>query len=332
MKKSGIVLYFLFIFAFIFILFVHTKKRYVDYNKDYSFSSNTSEVSVTELPSKKLGGFQSVFATLPADSEINTELVKDSTYAALMIDNSTKEVILAHNVFKRSYPASTTKIMTFILVNEMLADGKLSLESTVTIQKTPTFGNHTGVMKSPLTKGCSITVRNLLFGLMLRSYNDYAVILAETFGGSEAEFVNMMNEKAKDLGCTSCHFVNPHGIHEDDHYVSAYDMYILINEASKYELFHEIDTYKTYIYNYADVLGLAATDEIEPTNRLINGDYQLSGNVKVDVWKTGTTDKAKYCINMIVNIGEKDYTIVILGCNTSDELYDLAIKLFNYAD
>ena len=103
-------------------------------------------------------------------------------------------------------------------------------------------------------------------------------------------------------------------------------------EAKKYELLRSIDQYDKYIYNYADISGLAATDEIEPTNRLINGDYHLSGNVKIDVWKTGTTDRAKYCINMVTDIGNDEYTIVILGCDTSDKLYDLAIKMLNYAN
>ena len=331
MKKSGIVLYFVFIVAVCFLLIFLAKKRYVDFDKNYTFGNNTKDLTVTELPAKPLTGFQSTFACIPKDMEISNETVDSETFAAVMINNTDREVVIAHNAFKRSYPASITKLMTFILVNEKLAEGKLSLDSVVTIQSTPTFGNHTGVMKSPLVKGCSISVRNLLFGLMLRSYNDYAVILAETFGGSEAEFVNMMNEKAKELGCTSCHFVNPHGIHEPEHYVSAYDLYLIINEANKYELLHEIDSYDTYIYNYSDVSGLAATDEIEPTNRLTNGDFSISGNAKIEVWKTGTTDKAKYCINMITTIGDKEYTIVILGCNTSDELYSLAIKMLNYA-
>ena len=332
MKKIGILLYFVFLFAISFLVLIVAKKKYIEYDKYYSFSSNTGDVDFSALPAKELGGFQSQYAVIPAGTEKSTELVDDETFAAIMINNTTREVIVAHNAFKRSYPASITKLMTFILVNEKLEEGNLTLESQVTIQRTPTFGNHTGVMKSPLVKGCSISVRNLLFGLMMRSYNDYAVILAETFGGSEAEFVNMMNQKAKDLGCTSCHFVNPHGIHEDDHYVSAYDLYLIINEAKKYELLRSIDQYDKYIYNYADISGLAATDEIEPTNRLINGDYHLSGNVKIDVWKTGTTDRAKYCINMVTDIGNDEYTIVILGCDTSDKLYDLAIKMLNYAN
>ena len=101
---------------------------------------------------------------------------------------------------------------------------------------------------SQLKAGCTITVRNLIYGLLMRSYNDYAMILAEYVSGDVSTFCERMNNKAFQIGATGSHFVNPHGLHEDDHYITAYDMYLILQEAEKYDIIREVDTYNSFTY------------------------------------------------------------------------------------
>ena len=111
-------------------------------------------------------------------------------YAAMLVDETTKDTIVAHNVHGKIYPASMTKIMTGILVMESIEKGDISLDDVVTLNRKVTFDDW-DAMASDLVGGCSLTVKNLLYGLMITSYNDCGVILAELIAGSESAFCDM---------------------------------------------------------------------------------------------------------------------------------------------
>ena len=145
----------------------------------------------------------------------NVEAIEADTseaLAACFFDLDTKEVLYAKNVHERMYPASTTKVMTALVA---LEHGDLDAQATVS-EAAVTF-NESGVTTAGLKTGDMLTLRQLLYALLLPSANDAANVIAEQIGGSNEGFVEMMNEKAASIGATNTHFVNPNGLHDEEH-------------------------------------------------------------------------------------------------------------------
>jgi D-alanyl-D-alanine carboxypeptidase (penicillin-binding protein 5/6) len=171
-----------------------------------------------------------------------------------------------------------------------------------------------------------------MYGFMMCSFNDFGVILGEQIAGSESAFVEMMNQKMIEIGATNCHFANTHGLDDLNHYVTAYDMYLIIREASKYQLLEEIDSYQTYTFFYKDENGEYIQTDLEPTNRFVSKEVKMPSNIKIKSWKTGTTELAGYCLAMILDINDKEYTIVVTDSESSSDLYNTISAMFNLAD
>ena len=297
---------------------------------DNSFSdSKNSEVHVSmSLPTYELGGYQSEYAVIKDSEEIQADIFKDDCYAALLIDNETNTPLVSHNSLRRIYPASTTKLMTALVVCDALYDGKISLDDNVTLSH-DIYIDEEGALVSQLNAGCTISVRSLMYGLLMRSYNDFAIILAEYVGGDVSTFCSMMNEKAAEIGATGSHFVNPHGLHDDNHYVTAYDMYIILKEAEKYDIIREIDSYSSFTYTYTDSQGIEMKDDISPTNQFLAGETKLPSNITIESWKTGTTRAAGDVLGMNVLIDGKSYTLFVADGVSKDDLYDKIGTMFN---
>lgn len=287
-----------------------------------------TSVTASTMQHYPLTGFQSEYAVLPKDTEIAAEDFTDNSYASLLVDNTDREVLEAHNGLRRIYPASTTKLMTALVTCKAAEEGKISLDDEVTLEHDPVISDPDAV-KSSLTAGCRISVRNLLYGLLLKSYNDYAVILAEYVDQDVTSFVDDMNREAWNIGATGTHFVNPNGLHEDDHYVTAYDMYLIINEAMKYDMIREIDQSHSYSYTYLDASGNELQDDITPTNLFLNGNYKLPSNIQIQVWKTGTTSLAGNVLVMVADVHEKSYTMFVADSVGPENLYSLYTRMFN---
>ena len=276
----------------------------------------------------QLKGYQSKYATLKPGEEIKAESFADDCYAALLIDNENNTPIVAHNALRRIYPASTTKLMTGIVVCDALNNGEISLDQEVTLNRTIQIDEE-GALVSMLKGGYTITVRNLLYGLMMRSYNDYAIILAELIAGDQQSFCERMNQKAIEIGATNSHFVNPHGLHDDNHYITAYDMYLILNEAKKYDILKEIDSYDTFSYTFTDEEGVTWDDDISPTNQFLSGNHSLPSNITIHEWKTGTTDLAGNILTMNVDVDGKSYSLFVADGDSQDDLYDKIGIMFN---
>lgn len=162
-----------------------------------------------------------------------------SAESAVLIDSKTGRVMYSYNHNIRRPMASTTKIMTALLAIEYG-----NLDSIVTVKD-----NAVGVEGSSiyLAKGEKILLKDLLYGLMLRSGNDAAIAIAEHISGSVDKFVELMNKKAKDIGAINTKFVNPHGLHDSNHFSTAYDLAIITKEAMKMDFFREIAKTKTWV-------------------------------------------------------------------------------------
>ena len=159
-----------------------------------------------------------------------------SAESAVLIDED-GEVLYEKNADEKSYPASTTKIMTALVTLEKLDELGLDKKSEIIVPEEAVGIEGSSIY---LKKGERLTIEELLYGLMLRSGNDSAAALAVCMGGSLGEFVSMMNERAAALGCSGTHFTNPSGLYEENHYTTASDLAKIAHEAMKREDFREI--------------------------------------------------------------------------------------------
>jgi serine-type D-Ala-D-Ala carboxypeptidase (penicillin-binding protein 5/6) len=228
--------------------------------------------------------------------------------AVYLINEDTGTVLYQKNQNEKIYPASITKLMTAILVYEKFKD---KLDTVVTVEKgdlTPLSG--TGGMLVPLKNGEQLTVEQLLYCLLIRSGDDSANVLARAVAGSVDDFVDMMNAKAKKIGLTNTHYVNPHGLHDEDHYTTAYDIYTLAKYAMSIDELAKIVAISSYT--------LPATNKSKQrkftnTNSVINNSYKSYYYKYVKGIKTGTTTPAGACL---VSYAEKDgvtYYCVAMG-------------------
>ncbi|MGN0395246.1 MAG: D-alanyl-D-alanine carboxypeptidase family protein [Coprococcus sp.] len=324
MKKKYLLIISLMIFT-IFTLCGCGKKTYN--------TKNQLELGLAcNMPVYGTYGMAGNFAVIGDGENINESAYK-KTASALLINDTTKEPIVAYNVHEKIYPASMTKIMTGLLVIESIEQNKLSLDKVVTLDHTITF-DEWDVMASSLTGGCQVTVKNLLYSLLIRSYNDCAVLLAEEVAGSQSAFVDMMNEKAFDLGAVNTHFENPHGLHSDDHYTTAYDLYIIFSEFIKHDLAYVIDSLPLYDFTYIDEFGETQTIEIEPTNGFLSDEFNLPDGYSLGSWKSGTTDEAGNCLilEFVKNSTGDRYIAVVAGAEDRDTLYKDMTNLIKLAE
>ncbi len=283
------------------------------------------------LPLYSSCGMSQEYTVVGSNEELNAEKY-NSYYAAMLLDNTAKTPIIAHNAHKRIYPASMTKIMTGLLVIESIEKGDISLDDVVTLNRKVTFDDW-DAMASDLVGGCKVNVKNLLYGLMITSYNDCGVILAELIAGSESAFCDMMNEKAREIGATNTHFENCHGLHSDDHYTTAYDLYLILEEFSKHDLAYMIDSLSTYDFTYTDADGSEQIVTIEPTNEYLSGEINLPEGYSIGSWKTGTTEEALNCLIMELKNDSTghEYVAIIAGADGKEALYSGMTDMINSA-
>ena len=234
--------------------------------------------------------------------------------ASLIIEENSGKVIHEENSNIQNYPASVTKILTAILTLE-----NCELTDTVTVSKTAISNIPSGYVIAPLFVGEQMSVEDLLYALMLKSANDAAYVLAEHVGGSVEGFSEMMNKKAEELGCKNSHFVNPNGIHNSDHYTTAYDMYLIAKYAMKNEKFVKIVS--TYQHTLSATNKYSKNDRImKNTNNFVNPSSRYyDENVKGI--KTGTTLQAGNCLITSISKNGFDVITVILGARTSESKF-----------
>mgnify|MGYP003105743696 CR=1 FL=1 len=214
---------------------------------------------------------------------------------AIVIDADTGTVLWGQNIHNQYYPASITKIMTALLVIE-----NCDLEDTVTFSHNAVFNVESGSSNAGINEGDKLSVRDCLYALLLKSANESANALAEHVAGSREAFADMMNAKAKELGCTNTHFANPSGLNDPEHYTSPYDMALIAKAAFNNPVFEEIDstTYYKLPPNSINKEGLS----ISPGHKMMrkSSPYYYPGIIG---GKTGYTTLAG---NTLVTCAEKN--------------------------
>ena len=237
--------------------------------------------------------------------------------AGALFDVTDSSVIYGKNIYDQMYPASITKVMTAIIAIE---EGNLS--DAVTANDDVVI-REAGASMAGIKPGDTFTLEQLLYGLMIPSGNDAANAIADHIAGSTDAFVEKMNAKAKELGATHTHFVNANGLHSTDHYTTAYDLYLIFNEALKLPLFCEIINAQSYTADYTDANGAAKQQVWKVVNWYLKGDREAPEGVTVLGGKTGTTQAAGYCLIMASDGDDgKEYISVVLKSANRPSLYD----------
>ena len=240
-----------------------------------------------------------------------TDIPNINSRAAIVIDRNSKAILYGKSETEQRKMASTTKIMTAIVVLE-----NANLSDIVTISKKAA---NTGGSVLGIKTGDKISVCDLLYGLLLVSGNDTAVALAEHVGGSVEGFADMMNKKAAELCLTNTHYVTPHGLDDDNHYTTAYELAILTDYALNNKTFYNYVATKSYTIN---INGYPKT--LRNTNELLGN---LDGVYGV---KTGFTNGANRCLVTSCKRGNLDIICIVLGADSKKFRTQDSIKLIEY--
>ncbi|MBR1524229.1 MAG: D-alanyl-D-alanine carboxypeptidase [Lachnospiraceae bacterium] len=249
-------------------------------------------------------------------SENEIEAGSDSYSAAMLFDLKGKKTLYCRHPYERLYPASMTKVLTAIVAMENCDMDQVLIANEDCV---PTEND---VQKIKLKAGDTMTLDQALHILLIFSANDVANLIAVNVAGSLDAFADMMNEEALALGATNSHFINPSGLHDDDHYTTAYDMYLIFNKAISYGKFIEIISMSDYSTIYHNSSGEDIPFECETTNRFLNGKYPVPQTATIIGGKTGTTIAAGSCLVLLSkDSSDNSYISVVMNADGVDTLY-----------
>ena len=251
-----------------------------------------------------------------ADGDINTDRLSIGALSAGLFDLSGNEVIYSKDIFSTRSPASMTKIMTAIVA---LKYG--NLDDIVVVTDTALDVEY-GSSVCDIKVGDHLSLKQLLYGMIIASGNDAAMMVAEHVGGSVENFVQMMNDEARALGATRTHFANPHGLTDPEHYTCIYDLYLIFNEGQKNDIFMDMISRSNFYAEYTDGDGGGKAVTWETTNHYFTGEADLPESMIVYGGKTGTTEDAGACLILLAkDLYGNPYLGVIMHSEDKDAVY-----------
>ena len=255
------------------------------------------------------------FDVLKADNLSGIDIKSES---GIIMEASTGKILFDKNMDEQKSPASMTKIMTMLLTVEAIESGKISLEDEVNISAN---ASKMGGSQVYLEENSTATVEMLLKSIATGSANDASVAVAEKIGGTESNFVNMMNKRAKELGAVNTTFKNPHGLDEEGHLTTAHDLALIARELIKHE----------------EILKLTSTYETTITHKngkslwLVNTNKLIKFYNGLDGLKTGFTDNAGYCLTGTMLRNDMRLITVTMKAPTKEDRNTDTINLMEYA-
>lgn len=257
------------------------------------------------------------FLSVPVWAEEKTTDLVSHSKSAVLIDSDSGTILYKKNENERLAPASMTKIMSMLLIMEAIDYGNLKWDDAVLISENAASMGGSQVY---VQAGETYKVEELLKGIAIASGNDAVVAMAEKISGTTAEFVNLMNKRAAELGAKNTHFVNPHGLDAENHYSTAYDMALIAQELLKHPKI------LTYTSIYEDYLQKKDGSSIW----LVNTNKLVRFYDGVDGLKTGFTTTAGYCLTATAKKENMRLISVVMGANTSEERTSDTTSLLNY--
>ena len=243
------------------------------------------------------------------------DLSKNSK-SSILIEQSTGKILYEKNKDEKRSPASMTKIMTLLLTFEALEKEIITYDTPVQVSKNAQDMGGTQIF---LEYGSTVDVLTLIKGITIASANDAAVAIAEKLGGTKENFVQMMNDKAINLGCKNTNFKNPHGLDEEGHYTTAYDLSLIAKELLKYE---EVLKFTSTYEDYINVSG--------ENHWLVNTNKLVRFYEGIDGLKTGFTENAKYCLTATMKKNDMRLISVVMGVDTKENRNAETISLMEY--
>lgn len=255
-----------------------------------------------------------------ADTQTWPEAPSVTAESAVVMDASTGLVLYEKNSTEAKYPASITKILTSLIAIE-----NSSLSDTVTFSRDAVFGVDLDSSRVGIDVGEKLSMEDCLYAIMLASANEVSYAVAEHVGGTLEAFVDLMNEKAKALGCVNTHFANPHGLQDPEHYTCAYDMALIAREAIKNTTFAKITQTRTYVIPPTNIQ--EQSRPIANHHKFIKGDIRYDG---VTGGKTGYTSSAKYTLVTYAQRGDMKLLCVVMASESATTEYTDTSMLLDY--
>ena len=310
-------------FILVFVIFALSACKSEHTIVEIKYSSEKPELSEAALQMEQKASvslFGDTHAVIAKEDDAGTKNDTSITLgsSAILVRLSDREVMYEKSVYERRAPASLTKMMTaLIAMDEADFDSKVTFTDDMKV-------SNIYAQKTGFETGDVIAFKDIFSSMIVYSGNDSANAVAIAVGGSYSNFAEMMDRKAEELGAVDTHFINPHGLDEDGHYSSAYDLYLIFDECLKHDIYREISSQRntTFTYLKASEDGAETTKSLDSTDRYLTGIYPLPEGLKVVGGKTGTTDNAGYCLAIAVEdrTGER-YIAVLLGCSGYEPLY-----------
>ena len=294
-------------------------------SKSYDFSFHRMNTTQTLTESDVVSLYSSDLCV------VNTEITDESLSfeddeAAGLFDLTNAQTLFAHRVNERMDPASMTKVMTALIA---LEEG--SLDQILTCKQADYITSE-GAQLLSMNVGDNMTLNQALHFLLVFSANDVAVLIAEEIGGDVSTFVKKMNARAVSLGATNTHFSNPHGLTDEQQYTTAYDMYLIFNEAMKHEIFQQIIRLPSYKTEYKKADGNIKEVEVVSTDAFVreNSGVKAPAGITVIGGKTGSTYAAGQCLIVLVrNSAANPYIAIYMHAPDVQTLYQKMSRLLS---
>lgn len=285
----------------------------------------------TDIKKEKIDSAQTFFSENYVVTEgINFGIDKTDSQvatAAGVFNLDKKEILYCQNIFEKVHPASTLKVLTaYIILRDCNLDDKVTVTETI-----KSLDSDSSVCD--LLVGDVLTVKDLLYGLLLNSGNDAAVALAEYHSHSIDSFAEEMNRTALSFGATNSHAVNPHGLDDDDQYVTVYDMYLIFSNAIQNDQFVDIIKTASYQATYTTGDGKSKTQTWNNTNKYLSGKAKKPQYVEIVGGKTGTTFQSGYCLVLLsYNENNEKIVSIVYKADGSWNLYLLMNQILAFAN
>lgn len=248
-----------------------------------------------------------------------------SSSAQLCIDITDQKAVYANHIYDRLYPASVTKLFTAYVI---LKYG--NLEDMVTVSEDAANITEEGAKLCGMKEGEQYSLRSLLEIMLVYSANDAALLAAEHVGTTVGKFVKMMNREAARIGAVDSHFLNPHGLHDENHYTTAYDIYLVLNELIQNKVFTEIVNQEKCEISFLDTEGVEKSMTCTSTNRFLLGMQPSPEGMTIIGGKTGATFAAGSCLSMYAKAEDgKEYIAVILKAANTEEVFSQMARLLS---
>lgn len=294
------------------IVVQHNKK--LDMPHPYDIQKELFGTHGAEIQMQKSDSFASVLCVTD-DNVAHNAIAPPARIKSVLMDLDDKEIIFAQNIHEKAYPASITKLMTALVAVKYgtLTDVITITDSALHLEE--------GSTEMGLQAGDQTTLDELLHALLIYSGNDAAMAIAEHIGGTVEEFVAMMNQEAHALGATNTNFVNPSGLHDENHYTTVYDIYLMLNEAIKNPYLSEIMLLNVYNFSYTRG-DQTLIKRLDSTDQYLTKQVTPPKGVTVLGGKTGTTSDAGSCLALVSqNAYGEPYISIVLNAPTKVSLY-----------